>query len=439
MGAIHVFKDERDKPNIEILGQDRRDSNILYGRRIDDPKIKVIIKGITIPPPGKQYLSIRQGDEVYEQEAHSPVRNFYIRCINRIGSISSSLDANFQIRKQDNTLYTGNYVPQYSFATTTDIATTVTAGFCADNASETYGIALGDDDTAWDIDRYTIGNQIAHGSGAGQLLYTLTPTPIVSYAGGVWTIFGRRVFDNFSGGTITVKEAVQFVPEYTSTVQFIYLDEITILGTPKDILDKSGAVFTYTRTWAVPDITDLLPNGIAWLLTHIFGVSTYDAGSVYGSGHMCMKNTAGIVYASAYLLGRYNQTGHYHYDGVTGNINRGCVAGYSNTAVADGDYELGSLYAHGNLENQLAYAAQDTPVAVYNAGTKTFTITQSKTLTNNYGSSQVVREIGLKGWIYNSNTTQTPFLLSRTVLGSPVTLATGESLAIIYQPSLTHS
>jgi len=77
---VHVWEDERDKPNFEITGQDRG-KNVLYGHRIDDPKTKIVRVGVKIPAPNKQYLKIQSGKEVYEQEAHSPVLNYYIRVI----------------------------------------------------------------------------------------------------------------------------------------------------------------------------------------------------------------------------------------------------------------------------------------------------------------------------------------------------------------------
>ena len=106
---IHVWKDERDKPNFEITGQDRG-RNILYGRRIDDPKIKVVEVGIAIPTP-QNYIEIRQGNKVYEQEANSPTANYYRRLMCMLGGASQLLSTSFTIRKQDNTLDTNDVIP----------------------------------------------------------------------------------------------------------------------------------------------------------------------------------------------------------------------------------------------------------------------------------------------------------------------------------------
>lgn len=438
--GLHVWKDERDKPNIELLHGDRRNSNVLYGKRIDDPKIKVVKVGIAIPRP-QNYMRVQQGKKVIEHEANSPVLNFYRRLIGQLGGVAGNIDTNFELRKQDNTLYTGNYIIQFGLAADTlNIETTVGYGYCTDADIDTYGIALGTGDTAWTEDDYAPEILIQQGTTAGKLVYSPTPTPITSYAGGVWTVLGRRVFDNFNAdaNTITVKEVVQFVPEWIGTYQFSYIDERTVLNTPLAIPYKSGAVFTYTRTLTIPAITTLLPNGVNFLLQNAFGINLYQIGGTYGTGSKNVKTVTGSVLQSgSHSPNRYNQTGNYYCPATASVTNRGCCAGYGDTAVADTDYELESLYAHGNDENELAYKAQDTPIGVYDSPSKTFTVTQSKVVTNNW-SSQVIREIGLKHYRYANNIAQSGFLINRTVLGSPITLAPYESLAIIYELSMTH-
>ena len=438
--GLHVWKDERDKPNIELLHDDRRNKNVIYGRRIDDPKIKVVKVGIAIPRP-QNYIRVQQGKKVVEHEANSPVLNFYRRCIGQLGSVAGNIDTNFELRKQDNTLYTGNYIIQFGFgAATVNIETTAGSGYCADVNTDTYGIALGTGETAWTEDDYTIKTLIQQWTASGKLVYAPTPTPIISYVDGVWTVLGRRVFDNFNAdaNTITVKEVVQFAPEWTSAYQFSYIDERTVLNTPIAIPYKSGAVFTYTRTLTIPAITTLLPNGVNLLLQNAFGINLFQNDGTYGTGSKNIKTATGsVLQTGIHFPNRYAQPGNFFCPATAAVSGRGCCAGYSNTAVADGNYELGSLFTHGNNENELAYQAQDTPIAVYDSPSKTFTVTQSKVVTNNW-NSQVVREIGLKHYRYVTNVTQSDILINRTVLGSPITLGTYESLAIIYELNMTH-
>jgi hypothetical protein len=438
MGLVNVWKDERDKPNIEITGHDRG-RNILYGKRIDDPKIKIVKVGIAVPKP-QNYIEIRQGNKVYEQEANSPVRNYYARLIGMVCGLSQLNSSSITIRKQDNTLDTSNYIPNPSYGSV-NVETTVSTGYCADGNDDTHGIVVGSGNTAWDFDDYTVETLIQQGTASGKLVYSDTASPIISYVGGVWTIHSRRVFDNFNAdaNTITVKEVCQLLPFFGySAALFVYMDERTVLGTPKDIPYKSGAMFTYTRTLTVPALDVLLPNGVSILLGHCAMVNNYDAGDVYGSGHRSLKSIGGDVFSVNLVKRDADLTGNAIYIATAGTLTQGCVIGYGNTAVADGDYTLGSQFAHGTGENQLSYQAQDTPVAVYDSPSKTLTATQSRTATNSYAENQVVREIGIIGG-YCHVTIPTSFLMSRTVLGSPVTLAQNESISIIYDFSMVHT
>jgi len=392
-----------------------------------------------VPTPNKQYLKIQCGKEVYEQEAHSPTRNFYSRCLLQVAGVAANISSSLELRKQDNTLYTGNYIPQMGIACATNYETATNYGYVALVDNDTAGIVLGTGNTAWTLDDYMPETLIQQGVTAGKLVYAATPTPRWNYTNGVWTVTGRRVFDNFNAdaNTITVKEVCQLAPEYTSSLQFHYVDERTVLVTPKDIPYKSGAVFTYTRSLTIPAVDVLLPNGISVLLTQAFGVNHYNPVSAYGSGVKTVKNTAGgAPVDNTNTTGRYNETGHYYVS--ASGVSSGCVAGYGTTEVADTDYALEHEFAHGSLVNQLGYSTMNTPSAVYDSPSKTFTVTQSRTLTNNYAGNQSVTEIGFKHIRYITNTGQGYFLLSRTVLGSAVVLAQNESTSIIYDFTMTH-
>jgi len=440
MGLIHVWKDERDKPNIEITGQDRG-RNILYGRRIDDPKIKVVRVGIAVPTPNKQYLKIQSGKDVYEQEAHSPVLNYYRRLIGVIGGVSQTIDTAFEIRKQDNSLGVTDVIVTFQDFPGENIETTNTKGYYSAVNDDTSGIALGSGNTAWVVDDYTPETLILQGTASGKLVYSATPSPIISYAGGVWTVLGRRVFDNFNAdaNTITVKEVVQFAPFWSiAATLYQYIDERTVLVTPKDIPYKSGAVFTYTRTLTHDINAGLTSNGIAILVGHGFGVNTYDVGGVYGAGSRGMKAVGATMYTSTkYLISRY-VTGSNSYASVAGDVTNGLVAGYGDTAVDGTDFSLESLFANGTGANQLSYFAQNTPTAVYDSPSKTFTATQSRILTNSYAGNQIIKELGIIANLYTSSSMHPQFLMSRIVLGSPITLAQNESIAIIYDFTITH-
>ena len=433
MGSIQILKDERDKPNIQITHQDRRSPHVLHGYRNDDPKIKVVKIGISLPRP-QNYLQIKQGNKVYEQEANSPVLNYYKRLICMIGGVSQAISPSFEIRKQDNTLYTGDYIPAIGYFD--GMESYSGAGYTIGANNSDYGIVLGTDNTAWDFDNYIIGSKIEQGTAAGKLVYSGSSSFIVSYLDSVWTVIRRRVFDNFNSdaNTITVKEIVQFVPLWRLVVQFVYIDERTVLETPKDIPYKSGAVFTYINT--VIKTSDLTSNGMSRYLSVLAGVETFDSTGVYGAGHRVLKNTAGSLSTYPVTPHVAGNAGSIVYNGLAGILTKGTVVGYGTTAVADTDYILESQFEHGNNVNQLSYQAQASPVAVYDSVSKTFTVTQTRTVTNNYAGAQTISEIGIISKCNDSNSWS--FLMSRTVLGSPVVLAQDESAALVHDFNLAH-
>ena len=74
------------------------------------------------------------------------------------------------------------------------------------NAS--YGTVVGTSDTAFSVEHYQLQALIAHGNGAGQFFYAIQDQPVTLYTGGAktWASTSSRIFNNNSGGSITVKE-----------------------------------------------------------------------------------------------------------------------------------------------------------------------------------------------------------------------------------------
>jgi hypothetical protein len=75
-------------------------------------------------------------------------------------------------------------------------------------ASETTGIILGTNDTAFEADQYAMQSIITSGNGAGQLAYSAMSSNTIAYTAltKTWTITQERLFNNNSGSLITVKE-----------------------------------------------------------------------------------------------------------------------------------------------------------------------------------------------------------------------------------------
>lgn len=70
------------------------------------------------------------------------------------------------------------------------------------------GIQIGTGDTAFSVEQYAMAALIASGNGAGQMAYTAQSANVTAYTAGskTWKTTLSRIFNNNSGGSITVKE-----------------------------------------------------------------------------------------------------------------------------------------------------------------------------------------------------------------------------------------
>lgn len=158
--------------------------------------------------------------------------------------------------------------------------------------------------------------------------------------------------------------------------------------------------------------------------------------SSFGSGQMTAKDTSGAFYSSdGHTVESYSSVTPYSSGGwacsTTGNT-FGILAGLSDKVFDIDDYKLDSLVPHGSDPNNLQYQAQPDMSIEYNAATKTWKSTHSRTLLNSSGGTVIVKEIGLvwRGEIFSTSTQN--FLMARDVLAVPVEVPDGNNIIIDY-------
>lgn len=122
-------------------------------------------------------------------------------------------------------------------------------GILGDNS---YGIQVGTGTGAESFEGYVIGTLIAHGNAATQLYYQAHSAASSSYNAGTrkWTISIKRIFNNNSGGTITVTE---------TTLVFLFAQVTKKVMLNRDLLGASVAVLTGGQLTVQYDITLILP------------------------------------------------------------------------------------------------------------------------------------------------------------------------------------
>jgi hypothetical protein len=158
-----------------------------------------------MPPPDVMIkLQVHDGDRVLVfddiQRGHSWTRNFWNTCaymmIDGTGA-TVTFGAGYMNLK---------YNPTYGY-----IVAVQSAGIpqCNGLITETNrGIIIGTGDTAFSTEQYGLDAQILHGNGSGQMAYSAHAARTFAYTGGTktWKTTIYRIFNNNSGGSITVKE-----------------------------------------------------------------------------------------------------------------------------------------------------------------------------------------------------------------------------------------
>ena len=96
-------------------------------------------------------------------------------------------------------------------------------GFRANAGIVTYGILVGSSSAAESFEHHSIQTLITNGTGAGQLSYTETDAPVMTYVAEtrILSVDWRRFFNNNSGGDIVVRELAA-VRYYTPVAGGLY-------------------------------------------------------------------------------------------------------------------------------------------------------------------------------------------------------------------------
>jgi hypothetical protein len=431
-----------ENPNESMpLFWDKEVNGVLYGKK---GKVHTVKLKPVIVPKIQGYMNLRainpNGElQVIEGESHSWTRNWY-NFASSIMGINGNDATNF-VAGNINLKDTGGTVRNAARMINSrdgSVESSSGYGYIAANADATRGIVVGTGTGAESVDSYVIGTAVAHGVGAGQLYYTQSPAPTSkSWVSGTRTFTHtlKRFFDNFSGGTITVKEIAQYASitllgQTTETIALVARDLIADLA----IADKSQALITYLYSLVYPSSGSPLRNWYNQIFSMLC-MTNADGGTTFGDGYMCGKGTNGTTYSTSkpMIWTSMNATSGGGYNNNASNSNTfGAQAGTGNTAVSFDDYKLATLIAHGTSSGQLSYGLCENPLKIW--ASPIMTIRHARTITNNSGGSITVKEIGLA---CEAGYWATYWLSLRDVI-SDIAMANGESLRPIHDFQVTY-
>lgn len=172
---------------------------------------------------------------------------------------------------------------------------------------------------------------------------------------------------------------------------------------------------------------------------------TVSAGSTsgtnnFGAGYMTGKTTGGSVhYVAGYDMCKSSGQMNAGIVNTGQTSSFGLVVGSSTTAFDEDHYAMQSVIAHGTGSGQLYYYSMGRPYTYYTAGSKTWTTELTRFFENMDTASITIKEAGLYWYGYLCTSSQSVYMVERTVLASTIALAQGEIAKIKYTITMDFS
>jgi hypothetical protein len=115
----------------------------------------------------------------------------------------------------------------------------------------TYGIEVGTGSSAESFESYALTTLVASGNGSGQLAYSAQNATTMSYESGTktWTVTFARIFNNNSGGAITITET-GMVYYNVGAGNFLFCRDL--LASSVEVANTAQLTVTYTMSYTFP-------------------------------------------------------------------------------------------------------------------------------------------------------------------------------------------
>lgn len=178
-------------------------------------------------------------------------------------------------------------------------------GYANNAANANFGILVGTEDSAFATTNFALHGLIAHGNGASQLFYQAMGASVRAWDDGTKKFSNTftRIYNNNSGGSITVKEAGLCSRGYGS---YYYLLARDILDTPVVVPD--GAQLTVTYVITSQDFTNCIAGSL-WPALGTAGMGGY-SGPVVSYGSMGDVAADLWMYVISPIGGEYTSQWH---------------------------------------------------------------------------------------------------------------------------------
>jgi len=199
---------------------------------------------VPAPPEIMIGLQVRDKDGVLifddVQRGHSWTRNFwnFLFCNTTVPTAAgASFAAGYMTHKSPAGSVAVSYLNHVN-----DRFTGLFAGLVSD---ATYGIVVGTDATAFSVEQYDLVAKIAQGTGAGQFSHAAGVVDAGVYTAGTktWKTTQYRIFNNNSGGSVTVAEVGMIANASGTVVPFLF--ERSVLSPTVAVANGAQLTVTY--------------------------------------------------------------------------------------------------------------------------------------------------------------------------------------------------
>lgn len=215
-------------------------------------KLREMCRELRVPPPPEIHIGLkvmdRNGVLVFDdkQRGHSWTRNYYNINYSTMATAHVGETATFSAGSLV-CRYINGVIPALDRVAQIGGYNPTNTGFIQASAAADYGILVGTGDTAFSAEDYALAAKIAHGNGAGQLYYQAMAAATATYNSGTktWANALSRLYNNNSGGSITVKEAGLGWYGTVGSLTF-YLLERSVLSPTVTVAAGAQLTVTYT-------------------------------------------------------------------------------------------------------------------------------------------------------------------------------------------------
>lgn len=221
-------------------------------KRFDE--LKAMCRELKVPAPPEIMIGLKVHDKngvlVFDdvQRGHSWTRNFWNTMFSMMTTCgsdgTSSFGAGYMTGKSTDTTLR-NTTNRTAITSTPAIPA---AGFVCDGANASSGTVVGTGDTAFSVEQTALAALVAHGNTAGTLYYQAQLNTTKAYIAGskTWTNTTSRIFNNNSGGSITVKEVgLYWLGQMFASINSAYLFERSVLSPTVAVANGAQLTVTY--------------------------------------------------------------------------------------------------------------------------------------------------------------------------------------------------